>query len=237
MVFIRKIITGFKVIYDDMKYLFQDKPFTLKDMNYDDYWKAKGSSGIKERFKTFVDEIEEGSSVLDIGCGDGTCLKYLCEKKKVAGEGIDVSVTAVKSAQLKGVNACVGDVTSEEFSLEKKYDYIILSEVIEHLSNPETILLSVKKKFRKKLIVTIPNIGLYRHRLRLLFGRFPIQWAFYPGEHVRYWTVKDFEFWVKRLEYGVEHIHATNGFPILYRYFPSVFGHQIVFVLDRNKKD
>jgi cyclopropane fatty-acyl-phospholipid synthase-like methyltransferase len=38
-----------------------------------------------------VDRIEEGSSVLDIGCGDGGVLLYMKSKKEFYAVGADIS--------------------------------------------------------------------------------------------------------------------------------------------------
>ncbi len=230
---IKKLIKAPQYFANELIYLWnysfkQENP-TLKKMDYDAYWIKRGAHIIEPRFKIFAEIIEEGATVLDIGCGDGTLLKYLTEKKNIKGVGIDISNNAIEMARSKGIGAQVCDVSSPDFSVEDDYDYIVLSEVLEHLPNPEEVLDKVRHKFNKSLIVTIPNIGYYRHRIRLLFGRFPIQWVQHPTEHLRFWTVKDFIFWAENLGFQIINIRSSNGLAIFHEHMPNLFGHQIVF--------
>ena len=56
------------------------------------------------------------------------------------------------------------------------------------------------------------------HRLRLMLGKFPLQWRTSPGEHVRFWTTSDMHWWLKNViglkkeDYKLYHY---AGFPIL----------------------
>ena len=236
----RKYFKGFgyyaKRILDLYNYIFGDFPPKLKKMDYENYWKAKASFEFSLRYPVFAEVIEEGSSVLDIGCGNGATLKFLKEQKNVKGEGIDISQEAVKIARSKGLKAFVADISSPDFRITNEYDYIILSEVLEHVPNPEEIMEKVKGKFRKMLIVSIPNIGHYMHRLRLLFGRFPIQWVYHPGEHLRFWTVKDFKKWVNYLGFRIVDICTFTGFLFLHKFMPNLLADSVIFLLKEIEK-
>ncbi len=176
--------------------------------------------------------IEDHSSVLEIGCGSGRLLNYLFHTKKdLTVLGLDISQKAIETARNNGLACEVADVSSEGFELREVYDYIIVAEVLEHLPNPESLMLKLKGKYLKSLFVTIPNVGYYPHRLRLLSGSFPVQTVYHPAEHLRYWTVSDFHEWLQKLDYRVNKVIASNGFPRLAKYWPNLLGNQIVFVL------
>jgi methionine biosynthesis protein MetW len=203
-------------------------------LDYDRYWELRHSSDTNPlgRDIVFVRAIDDGSSVLDIGCGTGRFLAYLLSvKKQIKAQGLDVSSKAVEVARGKGIECQVVDVTSPSFDLEQDYDYIVISDVLEHLPNPEALLLKLRGKFRKTLLISVPNIGYYPHRLRLLLGSFPIHTAWHPAEHLRYWTVTDFQEWLGHLGYRVEKVRASNGFPLLANLRPNLFGHQMVFIV------
>jgi len=214
---------------------------TLDKMDYDEYWRERHRKrmDIKPRFLIFAEVIEPGASVLDIGCGDGTNLAFLVKQRSVQARGLDLSEEAVRLAREKGIEAAIADVTLPDFHIEGSYDYIILSEMLEHIPCPEEVLLKMHGHFRKGVLVTIPNIGFYRHRLRLLCGRFPVQWVYHPAEHLRYWTVKDFIWWVEQLGYQVKMIRASNGTSLgrlrLYKCWPNLWGHQVVFWLESSE--
>jgi methionine biosynthesis protein MetW len=173
--------------------------------------------------------IEPGSTVLDVGCGEGLLLEYLTKNRAIKGYGVDISHEAAKLAETRGIVIKVTDILAWE--IEEKYDYIILSEVIEHLANSEQVIVKLSKHFRKAMIVSVPNIGYYQHRLRLLFGRFPIQWNWHPSEHLRFWTVVDFKAWIQELGLAVVKVESSNGLPLLHRYLPNLFGNQVVFII------
>jgi methionine biosynthesis protein MetW len=215
--------------------LFRTPTPTLQQMDYDNYWQSRGHSGMRPRYEVFASLIEANSTVLDLGCGEGAFLRYLAQQRNVQGTGIDISEVAVSLARERGVNASVADITAPDFSLDTVYDYIVMSEVIEHLAEPEHVLRKIRGNFRQTLLLSVPNIGYYRHRLRLMFGRFPVQWAYHPAEHLRYWTIIDFKLWLKELGYKPSHIIASDGtrFRFLYRGWPNLFGNQIVYQVHR----
>lgn len=233
--FFKKFKYYIKRPVDVFRCIFEDYPSKLKRMDYDDYWIDKAPFKFSGRYPVFAEIIEENSTLFDIGCGNGATLKFLIEKKNIRGEGVDISHEAIKVARSKGIEAFVADIGTPEFQITKEYDYIIISEVLEHISNPEDVMEKVKGKFNKMLIVSIPNIGHYMHRLRLLFGHFPIQWAFHPSEHLRFWTVKDFKKWVSDLGFKIFGMRTHSGVPFLRKCMPSLFADSIVFLLKVKK--
>jgi hypothetical protein len=109
---------------------------------------------------------------------------------------------------------------------------VLLLEVLEHMQNPEAFLENVKLICRKN-ILSIPNTGFLLWRLRLLFGRFPIQWKVHPGEHLRYWTYRDLVWWLNELGYsGRCNIHGYEGMPLLNKFWPSLFAQGPVVQID-----
>ena len=206
----------------------------LSKMDYEEYWKLFGEiKGEVPRIEVICDLIEEGSSVLDLGCGDGKLLATLVAQRRVRASGIDISKEALRLARSHGLTDLqLANLSSPEFAIAGEYDYITITEVLEHIPDPEDVLAKVRRHFRKALIVSVPNVGYYTHRIRLLFGRFPLQWGEHPAQHLRFWTVHDFRWWIKLQGYRIIKAVPPQGFPILYRLWPSLFADQIVFVLE-----
>jgi len=108
-----------------------------------------------EAFYSFA--IPEGSSILDIGCATGDLLANL---KPNTGAGIDISENMVKIAKSKypHLEFQTGDV--ENLNIDKKYDFIIMQDLIGNLSD-------VWLAFRNLRLVTHPKtrvvITYYNH--------------------------------------------------------------------------
>jgi hypothetical protein len=111
----------------------------------------------------------------------------------------------------------------------------VLSEVIEHVANAESFLSQAWQLTRRSLWVTFPNIAYFPHRLRLLLGKFPVQWVAFPGEHLRFWSVPDFHRWLTASAMPEPYLLASNGltFGGLHRIWPNLFGNQIVARINR----
>ena len=204
--------------------------------DYDDYWnQRKKLGGVMRRWELAADAIRGPASVLDVGCGSGEFLAYLRERHPdVALKGTDLSAVAVENTKAQGLDALVFDVVTEE--LKEEYDYITCFEVLEHLAEAETALRHIKNAFRRKLIVSIPNVGYIGCRLRLaLFGRFPVTMCVYHiKEHLRHWTPKDFAEFMRREGLRIESFEGQYGPPWLpWRRMPGLFASGLVYVIVR----
>ncbi|OGY46933.1 MAG: hypothetical protein A3J62_02080 [Candidatus Buchananbacteria bacterium RIFCSPHIGHO2_02_FULL_38_8] len=214
--------------------LFKD----IKYFTYDDYWKHRGlkiRTKLREREIIFINWVKSGSSILDIACGDSPLLYELKKQKNCRVQGFDISVLIIEEQKKVGIPALAQDITDDSYELNDNYDYIILSEVLEHLALPEKLIEKIKNK-TKYLVISIPNSGFYRFRLRLLFsGRFFKQWAHHPSEHLRFWSHLDFLDWLEAMDLTLIKCHASNGLTIgpikLYNFWKNLFGHQICYLV------
>jgi methionine biosynthesis protein MetW len=210
-------------------------------VDYDQYWSKRrsGTQAVlsrwqKHRADIILEMIGSGSSVMDLGCGDGAVLKYLREKGGIEGVGVDISDKVLAQAKEIGITAIKKDITDlNGLDDLPEVDYILGLEIIEHMPNPEEFIFRIKEKSKNGMIFSFPNSGYYAHRLRLLFGRFPAQWVSHPGEHLRFWTVRDVSWWTGAMDLKLEKLIVYEGLPFLNRIFPSVFGRGIIIKLSR----
>jgi len=203
------------------------------ESNYDEYWQLREPGALQPRFHLMADQLEPGASLLDVGCGDGALLELLVQRG-VRAVGIDVSEVAVLAARRRGVSAEVRTLDDLAQS-GASYDYVVLSEVLEHVADPERMVCVAWGLCRKALFLTFPNIAYLPHRLRLAAGRFPVQWAVFPGEHLRFWAVPDFRDWLRGLGLPEGRIEPSNGIVVfgLHRRWPNLFANQVVVRVDR----
>lgn len=212
--------------------------------DYNAYWDEKFqqtagtlSSWRERRAAVFTDIVSAGDRVLDIGVGDGALLAYMLARKDISVYGLDVSPKAVAFCESQGIPAALADANQPITTyINAPFDYAIMSEIIEHMPEPETLLNDLRPHIRKALIVSVPNTGFYQHRLRLLFGRFPLQWVVTPGEHLRFWTYRDFRWWAGELGFSVRAI-PYEGTPLLRDWWPALFASAFVYVLTDTREE
>ncbi|MBI5671086.1 MAG: methyltransferase domain-containing protein [Chloroflexi bacterium] len=208
-------------------------------VDYDVYWDNKAQGGLgqlspwrRKRAQVFAALVSPGATVLDLGVGDGALLRYLIEQRQVQGYGLDVSPKAVAFCRDQGLKVDLADVNKPLTDyLREPFDYIVLSEIIEHLPDPERLLNDLRPYARQGIIVSIPNTGFYQHRLRLVLGRFPLQWVVTPGEHLRFWTRADFHWWARQLRFRIAAEVPYEGTPLLKNIWRGLFAAGFVYLL------
>jgi methionine biosynthesis protein MetW len=230
--------------YQTLRRLFVYPPGAdLQRSNYDEYWREKSaktpdrmSEWRRRRARVLTTIIGDGDHILDLGTGDGAILKYLIASRRIEAQGLDISPAAVRFCRSQGLDVDVGDLANPRQAIpEGCWDYIVMTETLEHLANPEAVLDAVRLRARKGVIVSVPNTGYITHRIRLALGRFPLQWIVCPGEHLRFWTAADFEWWTRNLGFTIVQRHPYEGVRGLMGWWPSMFAAGIVYVLQNAK--
>jgi len=141
--------------------------------------------------------IKPGSRVLDVGCGDGSLLKYLAESRRVDGRGLEISRGGVQSCLRQGLSVVQGDAEADLGNYpSNSFDYVVLSETIQATHDPLTVLRELLRIGRFAL-VSFPNFGHWKCRVQLLFGgrmpvttSLPLPWHATPNIHFS--TISDF---------------------------------------------
>ena len=154
------------------------------------------SSEKRQKLAPIVEMIPEGGQVLDIGCGSGSLLTLLREKK-VRGTGIEIDFGKIVDGVRGDLNVLYEDA-DEGLGLlpDAAYDVAVLSETLQTVKRPREILVKILDK-AKEAVVTIPNFASIGIRLHLLLtGRMPVgselpfEWYDTPNTH--FFTFHDF---------------------------------------------
>jgi methionine biosynthesis protein MetW len=181
--------------------------------------------------------------VLDVGCGDGTLLRLLAEKKGVDGRGIELSQAGVNSCVAQGLAVIQGDADTDlVYYPDLAFDYAILSQTIQATYSPRDVLRQLLR-IGKRAVVSFPNFGHWRVRTGLMFGgkmpktdNLPDRWYDTPNIHLC--TIKDFLDLCKDVGAKVERAVAVNAYGrkmgvAMPLFMQNLFGEQAVFLLSR----
>ena len=115
--------------------------------------------------------------VLDLGCGDGSALATAA--RLIPGHhvaGIDWSADALRQAKTKGLATVRGTLETRLPIADRKADVVIMSELIEHLVDPDSALDEVRRVLRPggALLLSTPNLAAWYNRGLLAAGIQPV---------------------------------------------------------------
>lgn len=121
-----------------------------------DRWKEKASYYYELLAQIYGEIVPPGSSVLEVGCGTGTVLARL---RPARGVGIDLSARMVEIAASKYPDLSFRVADAESLDLGETFDFVIVPDVIEHLSDAAAMFRSVRRCLRpdSRLVVTSVN--------------------------------------------------------------------------------
>jgi methionine biosynthesis protein MetW len=158
---------------------------------------GNGMSSTRPDFAAIAGWIKSGSSVLDLGCGDGTLLRYLRRTRDITGYGVEIDDASVLACVKNGVNVVQSDLERGLSGFENNsFDYVVLSQTLQAMKNSEVIMREMLRVGREG-IVTFPNFGYWKNRLEVLKGRMPVsenlpyEWFDTPNVHLC--AIADFE--------------------------------------------
>ena len=151
----------------------------------------------RKDFEAISNWVEPGTSVLDLGCGDGSLLMNLQETRHITGYGIENDDGGILQCVANGVNVIQSNLESGLKEIDDgAFDYVILSQTLQAMKRTEAVIDEMLRVGREA-IVTFPNFGYWKHRWQIFNGRMPVsdnlpyQWYDTPNVHMC--TVADFD--------------------------------------------
>ncbi|HEU0166883.1 MAG TPA: class I SAM-dependent methyltransferase [Chloroflexota bacterium] len=100
-----------------------------------------------------------GASLLDVGCGTGRTLEEVSKLDVYSLAGVDFSQRCVEIAQERMPSADIHQASIMDGPLDRKFDVVLMSEVVEHLPDPVAGLRNVVASLQPggKFVLTFPN--------------------------------------------------------------------------------
>ena len=151
---------------------------------------------MKKEFKVIADLLPNNTRVLDVGCGDGSLMSLLNEEKHIEVRGLELNQENVQECIHKGLPVIQGNAETELHQFpDKSFDYVVLSQTLQAFYEPEKVLRNLLR-IGKSVVISIPNFGFWKVRIKLLFfGEMPVTktlpntWYNTPNLHMC--TIKD----------------------------------------------
>lgn len=159
--------------------------------------------------------IERGSRVLDLGCGNGDLLAWLTVNRDIKGTGIEMDKEKAAFCIARGLSVLQGDLNTEvEDYPDHSFDYVILSQTLQQVFAPDTLLRSLSR-IGRQVIVSFPNFSHYSIRLQLLLkGVAPkneqLPYSWYDTPNIRVITLADFRKFTGDVGYTIVKEVAIN---------------------------
>ena len=196
--------------------------------------------GVRREYQVIMDLIEDGSSVLDLGCGDGELLWLLVNRKRVRGRGIDISQQAIQRCVMRGLSACQEDMERglSEYG-DESFDYVVLNQSLQQAVRLEEVLKEALRVGRR-VIVGIPNFVYYRARLQMLVtGRTPVTPSlphmWYDTPNLHFLSLSDFVVYCHERHYAIKRAVYLDGERTV-RFLPNLRAQTGVFLLSAGER-
>lgn len=178
----------YKTLEDYRDYLIKDNGWAF-NLDWDFSWSAARTEIVN------IMDIKSGMDILDIGCANGKTLKFIKENYDVNPYGIEPDKELAKQAMQW---AEIYPTTVEEFlktCTGKKFDAIIMADVIEHLREPWMVVrdLAGRLKDGGAIYASIPNF-MHASVIWNLFACGSFAYSsndIVNKEHLRFFTMND----------------------------------------------
>lgn len=191
--------------------------------------------------------VGENKTILDVGCASGYLGELLMKEGNVL-YGIDGNKEAIEIASKKYQKAVCFDLNDTDVDRLQTlfegmtFDAIIFADVLEHLVDPETTLQNFSKLLKSdgRIVISLPNVALWRVRLNLLFGRFDYtDYGVLDRTHLHLYTFKTSKELIKNTGFSIVSEQGALNFwffGVLVQYIPFLRNILSIHIIIEAKK-
>jgi methionine biosynthesis protein MetW len=181
--------------------------------------------------------VESGSSVLDLGCGDGELLALLIREKQVRAQGIELSEQAIQQCVANGLSVLQEDIDTGLADYgDKSFDYVVLNQTFQQVKKPDFVLQEALRVGRFA-IVGFPNFVHFKARFQIFFsGKVPVTpslpYEWYDTPNLHFLGIADFRQYCKKRKIVInKSAFIANNRRI--GFLPNLFAETALFCLSK----
>lgn len=189
-------------------------------------------------FDAIATWIKPGAKILDLGCGDGSLLRYLRDTRDVFGYGVEIDDSNILACFRNGINVIQNDLETGLSGFESdSFDYVILSQTLQAMRHTEGIVQEMLR-VGKQGIVSFPNFGYWKNRVQVIGGRMPVSqslpYRWYDTPNIHLCTLGDFEALCRQCDARIlERRVMNNNRPV--HFLPNLMGTLAIYRFERNR--
>ena len=185
-----------------------------------------------------LDWIPNHSKVIDFGCGDGTLLKILAEKKSATGYGVEIDGEKINVCITNGVSVIQQDIDAGiQNYIGMGFDIAIMASSIQCLRSPRNAMRNILQ-VANECVITLPNFGNWELRLGLLKGKMPssaqLPAKWYETKNLHLCTIADFEDLCAEESFNIQkkvYFNSRGSSSWLANTFPNLFAAEAVYLI------
>lgn len=174
--------------------------------NTGNYEKYKTKNPLKRKMvnnlnKKIIELIQENSKdnkvYLDAGCGEGFITSLVAGNiPNITIKGLEYTTEAIKIAREanKDIEFIQGDIYNIPFE-EKSFDFVLCTEVLEHLENPREALDELDRISKNGILITVPNEPWFC--MGNLIALKNVKRLGNPIDHIQHWSYTQFKRMIK----------------------------------------
>jgi methionine biosynthesis protein MetW len=187
-----------------------------------------------------LEHVDDGSRVIDLGCGDGRLLERLRSERGCRVLGVELGEAEVTAVIGRGLPVIRGDLDQGLGDIPTdSFDTAVLSQTLQQVQRPTTVLREMLRVAQRALVV-VPNFGHWRVRLKVIQqGRAPVtdslpyEWYDTPNLHVC--SMHDIRDLVGQLGMRVvREIPIIGGRPAERAWWANLRANSALYVLERS---
>lgn len=165
-------------------------------------------------------ESTEKPRLVDLGCGDGRLIFALYRKKSLENiggiAGVDLSESRITrlSKELPFVKNVVSDALNVREFVDSSFDYVICSQLIEHVEDDERLMLEIRRLLRSKGLVYVSSVIKKWHGVYFYFksGSFRLD----PTHKREYSSAGEFSSLIEGKGFEITHVRTRQVmFPLV----------------------